>query len=218
MKAVLVASGEPHAEDARWLEAADLVVGVDAGAAWLSRIGVRPDAVVGDMDSVDPALIAELEADGVAVERHPAEKDTSDTELAVRHALEAGADEIVVIGAFGGPRLDHEIANLLLLASADVPHGVALTLVRNGTLVTAMRGPATRQLRAPAGALVSLFPLAGHTSGVTTSGLRYPLAHEVLSMGSSRGLSNVVISVPASVRLEDGTLLIVEQLDEGDDR
>ena len=217
MKAVLVASGEPHPDDARWLDDADMVVAVDAGAAWLVRHGVRPHAVVGDMDSLDPALLASLEADGVAIERHPAAKDSSDTELALAYARRAGADEIVVIGAFRGPRIDHEIANLLLLASEQAASAARLTLAHGATRVTAMHGGEARFLAAPAGAVVSVFPVGGDAAGVTTTGLRFPLASETLRMGSSRGLSNVVETAPASVRLLEGTLLVVEQPEEGDD-
>lgn len=217
MKVVLVAGGSPQAGDERWLEGAGLVVAVDVGAAWLAGRGIRPDAVVGDLDSVDPGLITALEADGVAIERHPTAKDSSDTDLAIRYARRAGADEVVVIGAFGGERLDHEIANVLLLAAGS-PGETSLALVRGGARVSAMRGGETRQLAAPPGCLVSLFGVGGDATGVTTSGLRYPLAGETLETGSTRGLSNVVDSAPASVRLQDGMLLIIEQLDEGDER
>jgi thiamine pyrophosphokinase len=213
MKAVLVASGEPVPGDERWLDAADLVVAVDAGATWLRAAGRMPDALVGDMDSVDPGLVDALEADGVAIERHPAAKDSSDTELALAFARGRGADELVVIGAFGGPRLDHAIANILLLAT---DHEGSLSLVRGGGRVTALRGGAAVDFASPAGSVVSLFPLGGDATGVTTSGLRYPLNDEALRMGSSRGLSNVIETQPARVELREGTLLVVEQAAEGD--
>jgi thiamine pyrophosphokinase len=215
MRAVLIASGEPHPDDARWLNGADLVVAVDAGATWLAQIGVRPDALVGDLDSVAPDLVRSLEANGVAIERHPTAKDRSDTELAIGYARRAGAQQIVVIGAFGGPRIDHELANVLLLSAAADPAGVML--VRNGATLTALRGAGEAAIGGSPGSLVSLFPVGGDALGVTTQGLEYPLRDEALVTGSSRGLSNVVASTPASVGLRHGTLLVVEQPAEGDE-
>src|SRR5688572_13072696 len=116
MKAVVVASGELVATDVAWLDAADTVIAADGGAGALDRIGRRPDLLVGDIDSVDPALVEWLASGGMPIERHPADKEASDTELAVTAALDAGASEIVILGAVGGDRLDHELANLLLLA------------------------------------------------------------------------------------------------------
>jgi thiamine pyrophosphokinase len=208
VRAVLVASGEPHPADERWLRDADLVVAVDAGAAWLAERQIRPDALVGDLDSVAPELVSRLEADGVAIERHPAAKDQSDTELAVAYARRHGASEVDVIGAFGGPRLDHELANVLLLSAPDAR---GLALVRAGSRTTALRGGEERDLDGQVGSVVSLFAVGGDAIGVTTTGLAYPLRDETLRTGSSRGLSNVIVAKPAAVRLRQGTLLVHEQ-------
>jgi thiamine pyrophosphokinase len=212
VRAVLVASGDPDPADARWLAGADIVVAVDAGARWLAGIGHRPEALVGDLDSVDPALVARLEAEGVMVERHPREKDASDTALAIEHALRRGATEIVLLGAFGGDRLDHELANVLLLASSTVAR---ISAVRGGTLVRPLHGGESLRMDGAPGTLVSLLPVAGDADGVTTAGLRYPLDDEPLPLGSTRGLSNEIQDTGASVRLEAGTLLVIETDNEG---
>src|SRR6187402_61492 len=138
MRTVLVASGQADAADARWLDGADQVVAVDGGTAWLASVGRRPDLVIGDLDSADPALIAVLEAKGVPIERHAAAKDASDTELAVAAALAAGAEEVVILGALAGPRLDHQLANLMLLADPHLAGVCELRIVRGGTLVRAL--------------------------------------------------------------------------------
>ncbi|MGZ6256560.1 MAG: thiamine diphosphokinase, partial [Candidatus Limnocylindria bacterium] len=78
VKVIVVAGGDAAPEDGARLDGADLVIAADSGAAWLDARGLRPDLVVGDMDSVDPALLERLATDGVAIERHPAEKDASD--------------------------------------------------------------------------------------------------------------------------------------------
>ncbi|HET7520077.1 MAG TPA: thiamine diphosphokinase [Candidatus Limnocylindria bacterium] len=216
MKAVLVAGGEPDPADARWLDGAALVVAVDGGAAWLADRGRLPDALVGDLDSVDSRLVERLEADGVEVERHPTAKDSSDAELALAFARNRGATEIVVIGAFGGARIDHEIANVLLLAAAGDEARGALRLVRGRTTVSCLRRGQRAELAGAIGCLVSLFPLGGPARGVTTGGLQYPLEDATLEVGTTRGLSNLIAAQRAWVELREGALLVVEHL-EGDE-
>jgi thiamine pyrophosphokinase len=209
VKAVVVAGGEADPRDAAQLADADLVVAADGGAHWLDAIGRRPDLVVGDLDSIEAPLLARLEAAGVPVERHPADKDVSDAELAVASALASGADEVVVVGGIGGERLDHELANLLLLANPRW-EGRDLRLVRGGTTARVVRGGAGAVLRGAPGDLVTLLPLGGEASGVRTDRLSYPLDGETLAAGRTRGLSNVVAGTGASVRLERGILLVIE--------
>jgi thiamine pyrophosphokinase len=209
MKAIVVAGGDAVPEDAAELSGADLVIAADSGAQWIENLGVRPNLVVGDMDSIDPRLLARLRAQGVEIETQPAEKDASDAELAISRAVARGADQVVVVGALGGERLDHELANLLLLADPRW-HGIELRIVRGGTTAWSLDGGNRRELGEAAGDLVTLLPLTGDATGVRTNGLRYPLAGETLRSGQSRGLSNEVEHVPASVSLEGGTLLVIE--------
>jgi len=211
VRAIVVAGGDAAPDDAAQLAGADLVLAADSGAAWLARLGIRPDVVIGDMDSLEPSTLERLEADGVTIERHAADKDASDAELAVGRAIEAGADEVVIIGALGGDRLDHELANLLLLADAGrrgAQHD--LLIVRGGTSVRALHGGGRLQLGGARGDLVTLLPVGGDADGMRTDGLRYPLDDQPLALGRSRGLSNLVETVPASVSLERGTLMVIE--------
>jgi len=209
VKAIVVAGGDAASEDAAQLTGADVVIAADSGAAWLDAVGRQPDLVIGDMDSIDPGLLERLKARGVSVESHPPDKEASDAELAVARAVALGANEIVILGGFGGQRLDHELANLLLLADQRWS-GAELRLVRSATTVRAIQGGRRLDLEGGAGDLVTLLPLAGDATGVRTRGLRYPLAGETLLLGRSRGLSNLIEQAPASVSLEEGMLLIIE--------
>jgi len=216
VKAVVVAGGDAEPGDARELSDADLVIAADGGAAWLDSLGRGPDLLLGDLDSADPGLVERLEAAGTPVERHPAAKDATDAELALDRAVAAGADRVVVIGGLAGERLDHELANLMLLADPRWHGRVAdLRMVRGGTLIRALHGGDRVTLDGPEGTLVTLLPVGGDAAGVTTAGLAYPLAGEPLRFGRSRGLSNVVAQAPASVSLEDGVLLVIETTTEG---
>ena len=216
MRAIVVAGGDPDPGDASWLADADLLVAADSGACWLDELGVTPDLLVGDLDSIGEPLLERLSAAGVPIERHVAEKDESDAELALMRAVASGAETIVILGALSGKRLDHELANLLLLADPAWA-GRDLRIVRGATTVRALHGGASLELQARPGDVVTLLPVSGDAQGVTTDGLRYPLADDELRFGRSRGLSNVVERAGASVWLESGTLLVVETRQQGEE-
>jgi thiamine pyrophosphokinase len=209
VNAIVVAGGDAAPEDAALLQGADLVIAADSGAGWLDGLGRLPDVLVGDLDSIDPALRDRLAAAGVAIERHPVGKDASDVELALGRAASAGADGVVILGAIGGGRLDHEIANLLLLVDPRW-RGLGLRIVHGPATVRALHAGDGCELEGGPGDLVSLLPLGGDAEGVSTVGLRYPLTAERLEFGRTHGLSNEVQVAPASVSLERGTLLVIE--------
>ena len=209
MRAVVVAHGDVLPSDRAVIEAKDYVVAADGGALALERWKILPHLVVGDMDSLGDAGVERMARKGVPVAKFSAAKDESDLELAVAQAIEAGASEIVLLGALGGDRLDHETANLLLLADPGYD-GVRLE-ARRGTLrIRAIRGEGSLLLAGPVGALVTLLPVNGDADGVTTKGLRFALNDETLRFGRARGLSNEVISLPATVKVSKGSLLVFE--------
>lgn len=215
MQAVIVAGGDPDPSDASWLADAGLLVAADSGACWLDELGVTPDLLVGDLDSIGEPLLQRMAAAGVPIERHAPDKDESDAELALTRAVESGAETILILGALSGKRLDHELANLLLLADPAFA-GRDLRIVRGTTTVRALHGGASLELTGRSGDVVTLLPVRGDAQGVTTDGLRYPLTDEALRFGRSRGLSNVVERAGASVWLKSGTLLVVETGQQGE--
>jgi thiamine pyrophosphokinase len=212
---IVVADGdvpERAALDLAWpgwaLDVAE-VIAADGGLARARAIGLEPTLLVGDLDSLPAAAAARAEADGVEVHRAPVDKDESDTELALLEAVRRGATRITVLGAFGGPRLDHALANVWLLGHPALG-AVDVQLLDATTRASIIRGPATRALPGPVGRTVSLLPLGGDAEGITTAGLRYPLHDEPLRTGPARGLSNVRTDAAASVALRGGRLLVLE--------
>lgn len=182
------------------------VVAADSGAEHAVALGLTVDLAVGDFDSLPPDVLAALVAAGTEIERHPAAKDATDLEIGLTAARRFGATDVVVVGGHGG-RIDHFIANALLLASpafADlrvVAHvGPArLTVVHDHTRLTGQPGD-----------LVSLLPVAGPVTGVSTRGLLYRLDGEDLSPGSTRGVSNELAQPEAEVSVDAGVLLVVQ--------
>ncbi len=205
----MVAHGDVAATDRDLAVGAETVVAADGGALALERWGIVPHLVVGDLDSLGRERAEALGRRGAKVVPYPVAKDESDLELALRYAVETGADDIVLLGIFGGARIDHGLANALLLADPAY-RGLGVRAVQGETQVRALHGGDGVDLRGPVGTTVTLLPLRGDAKGVRTVGLRYPLAGDTLHFGRSRGLSNVVTALPASVSLEHGVLLVIE--------
>ena len=207
-RAVVVANGSlPESSLYQGLiEEADIVVAADGGARALLEDGLRPDLIVGDMDSLPHDLLARWQAAGGEVVAVPPAKDETDLELALHQAMDRGARSIAILGALGG-RVDHATANLLLLAS-DSLQGVDVAILDAETWVTALHGRETTLIQGVEGDLVTLLPVTERAEGIVTAGLLYPLNGETLPLGLPRGVSNVLLGREAGVRLGHGVLLV----------
>jgi thiamine pyrophosphokinase len=191
----------------RWVQAGDDVLAADGGAHHAVAMGLRPRVVVGDLDSVEPAMVEQLVAHGVEFERHPAAKNKTDLELTIERAIRDGAQEIVLLGALGG-RLDQSLANVLLMAQQDWP--ATIHLVDAHEIATVIHGGEAMTLEATPGSIVSLLPLSDVVTGITYTGMLYPLDDATLVLGSTRGVSNEVVSHPATVKIRTGIALVIQ--------
>lgn len=183
-----------------------LVIAADSGVELAQALGLPIALAIGDFDSVDPAALQAAEGAGAVVERHPEAKESTDLELALDAALAHRPSRIHVVGGHGG-RLDHLLANSLLLA-APAYAGVELVAHVGPARITVIRREA--ELVGPPADLVTLLAVGGVARGVTTEGLLYPLTGEDLHPGSSRGVSNELAAPLAVVRVGDGVLLAVQ--------
>jgi thiamine pyrophosphokinase len=185
------------------------VVAADSGLRVADALGLHVDLLVGDLDSADPALVDAAIARGTVVERHPAEKDATDLELALDAARARGARRIVVVDG-GGDRLDHLFGNVHLYGSPAFAGIDIVAYAGSARLAIARGGEAAVSALGPPGSLLSLLPLGGPACGIVTDGLRYPLCDETLVPGTTRGVSNELTGDSGSVRLRTGTLLVVQ--------
>jgi thiamine pyrophosphokinase len=183
----------------------DLVIAADSGLERAAELGLHVDVLVGDFDSADPRAVEAATQDGVEVERYPREKDAIDLELALESARRRGAGRVVVVDG-GGGRLDLATANLLLLA-APAHADLSVEAVVGKARVHVVRDELTVSGRP--GDRLSLLPVHGPARGVVTHGLCYPLDHEDLPPGTTRGCSNELIAGSARITLEEGTLLCI---------
>lgn len=208
MKALILVNGELCSPDVLRsrirTQAFELVISADRGARHADTLNVTLDVIIGDLDS-----FSALEQQGIGdVEfiSYPARKDETDLELALLYAKEQGASQIVVVGAMGG-RMDMTIGNILLMTQAnlspckvEVWHGI-----QTGWIIK----PPGEDISGHPGDTVSLIPLSGNASGITTEGLEYPLNDAELTFGSVRGISNLLEKTSAHIKLSDGLLLVV---------
>jgi thiamine pyrophosphokinase len=221
MRALVLADGASTTREALdeawpgWCDGIHLVVAADGGARLAAPLGVTIDRWVGDADSIEPAALDRLRERGVAIRLVPRDKDASDTELAILDAVGAGATDVTVVGALGGPRLDHALANIGLL-SLPALDAIPARLLDPSARVSLIRAPDAQgrpvrtELRGRPGDIVSLLAAEGNVEGVTTERLRYPLHDEPLPAGPARGLSNVRLAPVAAVSVRRGHLLVIE--------
>lgn len=216
-RTLIVANGELDAEAGRRIRAEhwDEVIAVDGGAAHCKTLGLRPDLIIGDLDSLSTDLRERYEGQGVPFERHPAAKNETDLELALLRSLERGAESLVLAGVLGG-RLDMTLGNLLLLADPRLAHAY-VEIWHEGSTTRLLRPPGGDVSGEP-GDTVSLIPLRGDALGVVTEGLHYPLRNEDLHFALGRGISNVLDGDHGVVRLREGLLLMVHTAQNWEER
>ena len=205
---IVVAGGERDIDAVPIDTTGTLVIGADSGVDFALALGLHVDVAIGDFDSVSSEGLERVQADGARIESHPSAKDQTDLELALREAVRLGATDILVLGVAGG-RLDHLMANFLLLASPELAPCRIRAVAGSARIHIARGGEPATDLPAEVGELLTLLAVGGPASGLTTHGLLYRLDGESLLPGTSLGVSNVVESTPASVELEDGTLLAI---------
>lgn len=203
MRAAIVANGEmtAHARLQAIWRRADVRIAADGGARNARLVlEIAPHVVIGDMDSLDDETHAWLEAGRCEFIRYPSAKDETDLELALHLAQTRGAEEITILGAFGG-RADHFLANVLLLTQQKGTRLVSAS-------IEMWLGSGLDVIHGKKGDIVSLIPLDARVEGITTEHLEYPLHDETLERGSTRGISNVMLGERAQVISTHGTLLI----------
>jgi thiamine pyrophosphokinase len=208
MKRILIfANGElPDINKTRdILKSDDYIMCADGGTRHASALDLKPDLVIGDMDSTEKGHLQKLQADGVSIELYPRDKDETDLELAIQHAIKLDPKEIIVVAALGG-RLDQTLANIALLSS--VQRSTFSIKLDDGTDEIFFSRDQV-EVKGRSGDTVSLVPWQGPVSGIQTENLKWPLNDETLYPDKTRGISNEMTSDLAIIKISSGALLIV---------
>jgi thiamine pyrophosphokinase len=206
-RAILFANGELTDANAIrfFIHADDVIICADGGSRHALALGLNPDLVIGDLDSIAPDDLNVLQRLGCQIEQHPVDKDATDLELALLAAQRLGIAEVILVAALGG-RLDQTLGNLMLMANPSFVD-LHLTLVDGRQTVSVVRDQIT--ITGSAGDTVSALPLSPVVEGLIYSGLRWPLQDATLPFGSTRGISNEMTGTTAHISLRSGILLVV---------
>lgn len=210
MRAAIILNGSPDSETLIQAIAgrADLVVAADGGARHALAVGIVPDLVVGDMDSLGEELALEVGRRGASLERHPERKDMMDGHLAVLAAGERGVTSADFLCATGGkPGAFLAVPHILLTAERI---GLRSTLVADwGRMFVIEDRP--RVVEGSVRDSVSIFPLSGRATGITLEGMEYPLENAELEPGDTLGFHNELASKEAKISVRSGALLVVHE-------
>lgn len=211
MKAVIVCSGSMDDYDyhKKFFKDSRIVIGVDGGAMHLRRLGIFPDILIGDFDSISKDDYDYFKDAGIGDIRYPSQKDMTDTELALEYAAEKGADSIVLLGCLG-TRFDHSLSNIFMLkkmADKNISCIIAnehneIQLVKDNIVLT---NESNMKL--------TILSLTESVEGITSKGLLYPLNNDQIKLGSSRGVSNEFIEDIAEISINKGLLLVIKSID-----
>lgn len=209
-RAVIIANGELSSPDKirPLIQPDDKIICADGGGYHAKRMGLVPDVIIGDMDSVSTELLAEFEGMGTLIETHPANKDETDLELAINFASNSGIQNIDVIGVFGG-RLDQSVANLMLLARPEWRH-LRLRAITEHEVTWPLRGSDQETITGTVGDTLSLIPLTPSVEGVTLTGVKWPLDQATLQFGSTWTMSNEFVKNEVTLSVVQGLVLIVQ--------
>ena len=207
MSILIFANGD--ISQGRWLnhylENANVLIAADGGAFHLDSLGLKPDFIIGDLDSVDDGLIQRLADSGVELLKYSRDKDETDLELALLFSLGINEEEILIFGGFGG-RWDHSLANVLLLVHPQFKDR-EITFVDKGQRLWLVQNQA--EIRGSPGDVISLIPIDGQARVSFTKGLRWQLEGEILFPGLTRGISNEMTSNRTVIMVAEGRLICV---------
>lgn len=187
------------------LSKAELIVAVDGGLDHLTKLGVTPHIIIGDLDSVDREKLAYFEDIGVGIRKFPEKKDQTDLELALQFVVESGFEKIYLLGATGG-RIDHFLGNLYICSNPKFADKEIKLLSKNSELFVCKQD---QQIYGQPGDLISLIPISDQVKGIKTQGLEYPLENEDLNRWEARGISNLMVEETAKIHFQSGVLLCV---------
>lgn len=207
MKRIIIfANGELPTPDkaSALIQPTDFIICADGGTRHALTLDLIPNLIIGDMDSLPKNFsLSTFEGEVIVF---PKDKNETDLELAINHAITLKPDEIIIVAALGG-RMDHTLANISLLANFQT-----INLKLNDGLEEISLCKDQVEVKGRSGDIVSLIPWGGNVEGVTTQNLKWKLNNETLYFDKTRGISNEMISDTAKISITKGSLLIVHQI------
>jgi thiamine pyrophosphokinase len=211
MKTVIISGGKAPSRELleKEMEDATALVCVDSGGNCLSELGIAPDYLVGDFDSIRPEAYEFIKGTKCRILEYPKDKDFTDTELALELAIRLDSNQIVFLGSTG-TRLDHVIGNLGLLR-ACVHNGINALLKDDNNMIMMTDKPV--KLKAEPGTTFSLQAFSGTVENLTIRGARFPLKEYRLKIGDPLTISNRFLEEEVEIEFTDGLLMVMYSRD-----
>lgn len=189
------------------IEKEDCLIAADGAAKHIIKLGLVPNVIIGDMDSISPNLLEQSHLPHTTFIKYPTKKDKTDFELAVDYCLENKFEEIIIFGILGD-RIDHFIANIFLITKIQSEkRSIKIKIIENKKEIYALNEKIA--ISGQVGDELSIIPISSKLEGVVTNGLEYKLNNETLSLGSTRGISNVFSSSLITIKARKGVALVI---------
>ena len=185
------------------LRESDFIIAADGGTRHALALGLTPNIIIGDLDSLN----VERLTFNAEIIQSPADKNETDLELAIQHALTLNPEQIIIAAALGG-RLDQTLANIALVS--NVQRSTSNVRLDDGIEEVFFCHEQT-QIKGASGDIVSLIPWQGEVTGIVTTGLKWPLQNETLYPHKTRGISNEMMNDTATIQIKSGLLLIIHR-------
>ncbi|OCL26405.1 thiamine pyrophosphokinase [Orenia metallireducens] len=207
-RVILFINGELIGEDdfyLNYIKKTDKVVCADGGANHAYRLGILPNLILGDLDSISSEALEHYQNQQVEFDKYPIAKDKTDTQLILEQLVTLGAKEIIIFAGLGG-RLDHTLANLYLLEFfAEFDTKIRFVSPKERIELVCKEKILINEVNKT----LSLLPLSNEVTGVYLEGFKYGLENATFKQGDTLGLSNIVIASPARIKLASGKLLMI---------
>ena len=200
MKAIIMASGNSIKKEIfnEIYSENDFIICADGGLNYLDCLNIMPNLIVGDFDSVDTSLLEKYK--NVEIKKYPPEKNFTDTEIAIEEAIAYGYKEIIIFGATG-TRLDHTMANILLI-ERYIKQGANIKIIDNNNFIQILNQNTT--INKKEGYYLSIVPISEYIDGITLKGMKYPLLDVRVDRGSTLCISNEIIADIALISISNG--------------
>ncbi|WP_416198086.1 MAG: thiamine diphosphokinase [Sporanaerobacter sp.] len=190
-------------------ESVDMIVCADGGANHIAQIGLIPDLVVGDLDSIKDETLNIINIKNVPILKYSTHKDYTDTELAIEYLIDKGIDEIIFMGVTGS-RIDHTLANVYLLNKLLKKHIKGIIVDDKNTIYITN---SVLELNREEGTFVSVIPINSNGARVTLKGFLYETNEVLFEFSSTLGVSNQIVEEKGIIEVLDGTCLVIVSKD-----
>lgn len=211
MKALIIASGRIDDYDLlhSLVQENSFILCADGGLNHLMKIGLIPNLLLGDLDSISDDGIEYIKSKNIKVEKYPTMKDETDTHLAVNYLISKDYKEITIIGGIG-TRVDHSLGSIFLLRNLN-KMGIKGRIINENNIIHLI--DKSIKLVKKEQYYTSIIPISLDGIDVSASGFLYPIVNEHIEFGSTRGISNILTSGIGTITILKGEALVIESMD-----